>query len=148
MNQTTTEHCIDICNKLLRGERSAVETYNQAIERHADSTVRPELERIRMDHQEAVSRLSQSVREMGGVPDEGSGAWGVFARGVQAAANLFGAESAVSNLQNGEQHGRSDYEDALSDEEVMPEHKAMIRDELLPRTQRHIATLERLEDQA
>jgi uncharacterized protein (TIGR02284 family) len=148
MNETTTEHCIDVCNRLLRGERSAVETYNQAIERFTDSPARPELERIRTEHHEAVNRLIQSVREMGGTPDESSGSWGVFARGVQGAANLFGAGSAVSNLQNGEEHGRSDYEDALQDEDVMPEHKAMIRDELLPRIQRHISTLERLEDYA
>lgn len=148
MNDTTTEHCIDVCNRLLRGERSAVETYNLAIERHPESPARPDLERIRMDHQDSVNRLAQNVRQMGGVPDDDSGAWGMFARGVQSAANLFGAESAVSNLQNGEEHGRNDYEDALEDEDVMPDCKAMIREELLPRVQRHIATLERLEDRA
>jgi hypothetical protein len=36
-SQTTmsdTEHCIKVCNSLLRGEISAVETYDKAIEKY------------------------------------------------------------------------------------------------------------------
>ena len=140
-----TEHCIKVCNQLLRGERSAVETYDQAIKKHGDSPVIAELTRIREEHVQSVSRLQDSVRQMGGQPDGDSGAWGAFAKTIQGTSNLFGAESAVASLQRGEEHGRSDYEDALADPKVMDTSKAMIRDELLPRVHRHIATLERLE---
>ncbi len=142
-----TEKCIKTCNSLLRGELSAVETYNQAIEKHAGTAATSELMRIRDEHRQAVSRLTTNVREMGGQPDTDSGAWGAFSNAIQGAANLFGAESAISSLQRGEEHGRNDYRDALEDEHVMESCKNMIRTELLPATESHIATLERLEEQ-
>lgn len=139
------EHCIKVCNSLLRGELSAVEAYDQAISKHADNTGASELHRIRDEHATAVSRLRENVREMGGTPEADSGAWGLFAKTIQSAANLFGRGSALESLQQGEEQGRRDYESALKDEEVLPGCKVLIRDELLPGTQRHIATLERLE---
>jgi uncharacterized protein (TIGR02284 family) len=142
-----TEKCINTCNRLLRGELSAVETYNQAIEKHPATSATSELTRIRDEHRQAVSRLTANVREMGGEPDTDSGAWGAFSNAVQGAANLFGAESAVASLQRGEEHGRNDYLDALDSEHVMEGCKNMIRTELLPATDSHIATLERLEEQ-
>jgi hypothetical protein len=147
MNQTN-EKCIEVCNSLLRGELSAVETYGQAIEKHAASPVAEELRRLRIEHTQAAERLSANVRSMGGVPDTGSGAWGAFAATVQGTANLFGPGSAIESLQRGEESGRKDYQDALVDDDVMPECKTMIREELLPRTIAHIAALETLSQKA
>lgn len=138
------ERCIDICNSLLRGELSAIETYDHAIDKYAGSPAADELRRIRAEHNESAVRLAANVREMGGQPQTGSGAWGVFANAVQAAANLFGKESAIESLQRGEQMGCKDYENAMRDEDVMPDCRLMIRDELLPRTKRHVADLEML----
>lgn len=142
----TIDHCISVCNKLLRGEISAVETYDQAIDKHADSFAASELQRIRSEHKNAVDRLSMNVREMGGEPDTTSGAWGTFANAVQGAANMFGEESAIKGLKSGEENGRDDYQEALRDDEVLPETKNMIREELLPATISHISALERLEE--
>lgn len=150
MNTTypKNDHCIDVCNSLLRGELSAVETYTQAIERYHDHPVIAELQQIRGEHAQSAARLTENVRAMGGKPNEDSGAWGVFAKAVQGAANLFGAGSAIESLESGEKSGRADYGDALEDSEVMPECKTMIRNELLPRVERHIATLNRLSEVA
>lgn len=142
---TTTEECIKVCNSLLRGELSAVETYDQALEKYADTPEALELSRIRSDHSLAAGRLAASVREMGGEPDKDSGAWGTFANAVQGTANLFGEGSALESLQRGEEKGRSDYQDALSNDHVMPEHKLMIREELLPSVMNHIAALDALQ---
>ncbi len=142
---TTHDHCIDICNKLLRGERSAVETYDKAISKYGDEPLLDELSRIRADHQHAVTVLTQNVRSMGGTPEDGAGAWGAFANLVQGAANLFGADSALEALQNGEKSGRTDYQGALDDDEVLPECKALISSELLPLVEEHIVTLESLQ---
>ncbi len=139
------DQCLSICNKLLRGERSAVETYDKAIAKHGNDPVLEELRRIRRDHAEAVDVLTENVRSMGGEPDSGSGLWGAIANTVQAAANLMGADSALEALQSGEKTGRADYESALDDDEVMPECKEMIRSRLLPKTIGHIGTLERLQ---
>ena len=142
----STEACIRVCNSLLRGELSAVETYSLAINRYSGKPAVTELQRIRTEHALSAARLSQNVREMGGTPEEDSGAWGVFAKAVQGAANLFGADSALESLQRGEEKGRSDYEAALVNDEVMAAHKEVISSELLPRINHHIATLERLEE--
>jgi uncharacterized protein (TIGR02284 family) len=142
------EHCIKVCNSLLRGELSAVETYNRAIEKHPDSPVVDELRRIRAEHTRAANLLSESVREMGGEPEKDSGAWGMITNAIQGTANLFGPESAVESLQKGEEIGRHDYEEALRDDDVMGTCKTMIREELLPQTVSHIASLERLEQVA
>lgn len=142
----TNSACIDVCNKLLRGELSAVETYSLAINRYVGKPAATELQRIRSEHALSAATLSQNVRDMGGTPTEDSGAWGAFAKTVQSAANLFGAESAISSLQTGEEHGRDDFEAALKNDDVMPECKEMIQSELLPRIHHHIATLQRLEE--
>jgi len=139
-----SEHCIEVCNSLLRGELSAIETYGQAIHKFTDTRALDELRRIRTEHIESAHRLSTSVREMGGTPETSSGAWGTLATTVQGAANLFGTGSAMESLQRGEEMGRNGYEEAMRDDGVMPEMKVMIRDELLPSTGRHIAALERL----
>ena len=150
MNTTTTnettEECIERCNKLLRGERSAVETYRSAIEKYPDHPVTGELEAICEEHMDSVNLLEQSIRDMGGNPDMSSGAWGVFANAVQQAANLFGEESAIENLQNGEEKGADDYRDAIESGELMPNCEELYRDILLPRIEKHLKTLDRLED--
>ena len=114
MQATTThteslEDCIETCNKMLRGERSAVETYDMAIDKFASDPVIEKLSAIRNDHAKSVADLEKNVIEMGGVPDRDSGAWGEFAQLVQAAANLIGEQSAVTSLKQGEEKGQSDY---------------------------------------
>lgn len=146
MNTKINQSCIDVCNSLLRGEISAVETYRKAIEKYPDTPATSELIRIQSEHSKSVNRLAGNVRDMGGIPDNDSGAWGVFTKAVQSSANLLGAESAIESLQRGEEHGRNDYHSALDNEDVMDTCKALIREELLPRVENHIIALERLED--
>lgn len=139
-----TQHCIDVCNRLLRGELSAVETYNRAIEKFSTEPEVVGLSRIRDEHLRSVNRLEENVRGMGGHPDMDSGTWGTFAKAIQSTANLFGENSAVCTLRTGEKSGCEDYERALEDEDVLPECKEMIRAELLPRVQGHIDALGRI----
>lgn len=144
LNTSRVDHCIKVCNGLLRGELSAADAYGQAIDKHRDSPGIEELRRIRAEHVSAASRLNANVREMGGEPERDAGAWGIFATAVQGAANLFGTDSAVESLKQGEQFGLRDYEAALVDDEVMPDCKALISEQLLPPVRQHIAALEQL----
>ncbi len=79
---------------------------------------------------------------MGGTPSTDSGAWGVFAKANQGVAKIFGESSALEGLRKGEEHGLREYTEALVDDDVMLACKEMIRNELLPRTQRHLDTLD------
>jgi uncharacterized protein (TIGR02284 family) len=138
------EKCIDICNGLLRGEISALETYDQALEKFANEPEAADLRLIKSDHQESVNRLRENIKSMGGTPSKDSGAWGTFAKAVQGSATLFGQNAALTALKKGEEQGRSSYEDALEQDEVMTECKSMIKDELLPRQLQHISQIEEL----
>lgn len=145
----TTDHsdpCIKVCNGLLRGELSAVETYSQAIEKFPGSAVVETLREIRSEHSLSASRLSSNVRDMGGEPEKNSGPWGIFATAIQGTANLFGAGSAMESLKKGEEAGHKDYLAALLNDDVMEDCKNMIRNELMPPLMNHIATLDNLEE--
>jgi uncharacterized protein (TIGR02284 family) len=142
------EHCIDVCNRLLRGERSAIETYDKAIEKYASEPAAETLRRIRDEHAWAVTALEENVRSTGGEPEGEAGAWGAFANTVQSTANLFGTNSALEALETGEKAGKSDYESALEDEDVTSECKQVIRSTLLPKVNEHIGTLNQLQEAA
>ncbi|WP_411846548.1 DUF2383 domain-containing protein [Roseibacillus persicicus] len=140
------EECIDVCNGLLRGEISAVETYEKALEKFDEVSEVTLLTEMRKSHQQSVQRLKANVVSMGGTPSTDSGAWGAFAKTVQSAAGLLGENAAITALIQGEEHGINDYKSALENDDVMPECKEMIRNELLPRAQTNKRTLESLRD--
>lgn len=143
-SHTLNQDCIDVCNRLLRGELSAAETYRQTIGKFEADPAAATLRQILSEHEYAAELLRNNVIEMGGEPSTDSGAWGAFANSIQGVAKVFGESSALKGLQQGEEHGLDDYEDALEDDDVMPGCKELIRSELLPRTRRHIDTLQGL----
>jgi uncharacterized protein (TIGR02284 family) len=135
---------IDTLNSLLRGEIAATETYQQALAKVGDGTGAAELRRIHEEHRDAANTLRQHVHQHGGKPDQGSGAWGKFAKAIEGAAKLFGNTAALKALKEGEEKGASDYEAALKDEELSMDCKSLITTKLLPQTRSHIPVLDRL----
>lgn len=138
------EKCVKVCNSLLRGELSAIETYEQAIEKFSQGPEAVLLRDIKSDHIRSVNTLKDHIRKLGGEPSSDSGAWGTFAKAVEGGAQLLGENSALAALKQGEEHGRSQYESAIEDEDVMNNFKPIIRTELLPRQVQHIRQLESL----
>jgi uncharacterized protein (TIGR02284 family) len=145
MNDNNIQSCVDTCNKLLRGELSAVNTYNQAIEKFSGSRVADILVELRSEHEQSVRDLREHVSSMGGVPDSDSGPWGTFASAVEGTAKVLGESASLTALIEGEKHGINEYEEALGDPEVMDEAKDSIRDRLLPRLLDHVVVLEDLQ---
>ena len=139
-----TQSCLDTCNKLLRGELSAVKTYNQAIEKFSGSREGEILVGLRGEHEQSVRELSEHVSAMGGTPDSDSGPWGGFAAAVEGTAKMLGESAALKALIQGEKHGINEYDDALGDPEVMDEAKNSIREHLLPRLLDHVVVMEGL----
>lgn len=134
----------DALNSLLRGELSAVETYEQAMTKFEDHAVIAHLQRIRDEHAEAVQVLRERVLHFGAEPSESSGPWGTFAAAVTGTAKVFGPATALSALRQGEEHGINEYEDALKNEDVEAGCKDAIRARLLPRCRHHVEELNRL----
>lgn len=146
MKTSQSEECINICNRLLRGEISAIETYTQAIDQFKDEPEVSLLEDLRRDHIASANRLRENVHSMGGEPSNDSGIWGTWAKAVEGTARLAGNTAALKALQEGEEHGESEYEAALENDDVWASCKDMIRTELRPRQVRHIAMVRRLVD--
>jgi rubrerythrin len=136
------EKCIDVCNSLLRGEISAIETYQQAIEKFDQGSEAVKLQEIKSNHIESARILEEHIRKLGGEPVDHSGIWGMFAKAVEGGAKLFGENSALSALKQGEETGRSQYESAIDNEDVMSDFKPVIKSELLPRQIQHIEQLD------
>jgi hypothetical protein len=134
-------------NALLRGERAAYETYQQALDRLRTDRAVPDLRHIQQEHREAMEALGNQVRLFNGEPEGGSGTWGACARLVEGTATWFGRAAALRALREGEKLGARDYRRALSDEKVPAASKEFIRTTLLPRTQGHVAALDRLLNQ-
>lgn len=134
---------IEPLNRLLRGELSAVETYQQAIKRVSDSSAVLELKRISTEHQQAVGLLRDHIREFGGIADESSGAWGVWAKAVEGTATVFGETAALKALKEGEEHGLKEYQAIMDDPDLIPELKSLLTERLKLRQKEHIETLNR-----
>ena len=129
-------------NSLLRGEISAVQTYDQGIRELADEHGREaaELRRIAQEHGEHAQELRARVRALGGEPDDSAGTWGGLVQAVEGASRLFGGKSALKTLREGEEHGLRDYRDALS--ELDAESRRLVQDVLLPAQLLHIQALD------
>ena len=139
----TTSNGNDILNRLLRGELAATATYQQALAKVGNEPRATDLRRLHDEHRTAANELRQHIHHHGGKPDQGSGAWGAWAKTVEGAAKIFGDAAAVKALKEGEEHGVKDYEDALADANLPGDCKDLIRNRLLPQTRSHIPVLDR-----
>jgi hypothetical protein len=126
-----SKQTIDQLNSFLRGELSAVETYEMALDKlDAGSPARSELEACLASHRDRVQMLRDAIIMTGGEPSEGSGPWGVFAKVVEGGARVFGDKAAIAALEEGEDHGLEDYKDDLDDLDT--EARRLVTDRLLP----------------
>ncbi len=140
----TVEERTALLNSLLRGELSAVETYEQALVQLANEPGAADLQRIAEEHRQAAEALRRHIVERGGKPSADSGAWGTVVRTVEGAARLLGNSSTLQVLRTGEEHGVNSYESTLQDQHMDEECKQLIRSTLLPQTQAHLPVLDRL----
>jgi uncharacterized protein (TIGR02284 family) len=148
MTMTAVEERTQTLNKLLRGELSAVETYDQALAKVGDDVGGSALRDIARQHRHAADTLREHVVRFGGDPATGSGAWGAFASAVMGTAKVFGNQSAWEALKQGEEHGVNQYESALDDENLPQECRDLISTSLLPAQRRHIAALDSIQNAA
>lgn len=111
-----TKSSVDKLNEFLRGEMSAVETYQMALDKiEGTSAARDELIVNLKSHQDRVIALQDSIVALGGTPAKSSGPWGAFARLVEGAAKVLGEKAAIDALEEGEDHGLKDYRKDLNE---------------------------------
>src|SRR5688572_29650444 len=107
---TNNDQTVDQLNSFLRGELSAVETYRQALSKIENAAHRSTLEQCSRSHQSRVEWLQQEIQRRGGAPAKDSGIWGSFAKAVEGTAKAFGEKAAIAALEEGEDHGKDDYQ--------------------------------------
>ena len=95
-------------NALLRGEISAVETYNQAI-KHLTNQRFDDLIANRNCHSKRVALLRTTILGHGGVPNATSGIWGSFTKLVEQGAALISTKTVIAALEEGEDRGVAQY---------------------------------------
>ncbi|MFO0850550.1 MAG: demethoxyubiquinone hydroxylase family protein [Gemmataceae bacterium] len=133
----------DKLNSLLRGELSAIETYEQGIQKlEKYPAAAQELRRVRDEHREHARVLREHVSKHGGTPAESSGVWGSFTAAVTGAAAVLGPETTIAALKRGEEVGIADYERAIDQPTLPAECKELIAARLLPRSRDHLASLD------
>lgn len=124
----------DKLNECLRGEISAMETYELALRSVTHIELSHALRQLHDSHERRVTSLRRRLRGIGAEQSYTSGAWGAFARIVQRGADLFGDKAAMAALEEGEDHGLRLYSQNL--ENVDEATREFIRMELLPDQQR------------
>ena len=126
-----TKSSIEQLNSFLRGEMSAVETYQMALEKLDEiSSARDELLINLKSHQDRVAMLQDAILALGGTPAESSGPWGALAKIVEGTAKVLGEKTAIAALEEGEDHGLKDY--TADVDKLDPQHRDMVVHDLLP----------------
>jgi uncharacterized protein (TIGR02284 family) len=142
--ETTTENDIKQLNSFLRGELSAVETYDQCIDKVDDPTVADPMRLLRESHRARSAALSDEVQRLGGEPATSSGVWGAVTKALEGSAKLFGTKAAVSVLEEGEDHGKESYAKNLDN--LTADTQNFIRVSIYPEQQRSHDVLNALEN--
>src|SRR6266540_4579784 len=132
--QTSTnkkESVVDALNELLRGELSAVESYDKALPA-VDNQPRmgADLRTCRASHEARAERLRAAILQIGGEPSHEAGAWGAFAKTVTTGARTLGVKAVISTLEEGEDHGLKEYKEAIP--HLDPGLQRLVSDELYP----------------
>jgi uncharacterized protein (TIGR02284 family) len=132
--ENPNEKDLDRLNSFLQGELSAVETYRQCIEKMDDPLITTQLRQLLQSHEVRAQKLSQKIRTLGGTPPTSSGVWGTFAKLVEGGAALFGKASAISTLEEGEDHGKKQY--ARDVAELSPSLRTFVEQDIIPEQRR------------
>jgi hypothetical protein len=120
---------VDRFNSFLRGEMAAVEAYRVALGRVKDELVKVQLEECIHSHQRRVDMIRTRIHQIGGLPTESSGVWGLFTKTAELGAEVFGQKLAIDLLEQGENFGVRDYERHL--EGLDRDSRAFVEQELL-----------------
>ena len=134
---------ISSLDKMLRGEISAVETYDMALKQTKNFAIESDLSQLKATHSAAVAVLRAFIIENGGAPSESSGAWGLWARVVEQVASILGDLTMLKSLKEGEEHGVNDYNKVLEDESVTFKTKETLK-KIAFQGQKNIQCLDRL----
>lgn len=127
---------------LLAGEISAVESYQQAIQKVKDTELISTLEQCRNSHAVRIMMLRECLQNLGVIPSESAGVWGWFAQLVEGGATIVSDQAAIATLTAGEYFGLDQYRKTMNS--VDPESWKIIQKEVIPRQEQTYAVISAL----
>lgn len=125
---------IDKLQECLRSELSAVETYEAALKGFTHVGLHNKLQEILASHARRTELLGERIKRAGVEPSRSSGVWGMFAKALQAGADLLGDRTAIAALEEGEDRDLELYTEGMADCDA--ETRRIVDTELLPEQQR------------
>lgn len=120
-------------NGLLRGECSARDTYQIAIDK-LGSDAPGQLFDCLNSHRLRCELLSERILELRGEPVESGGVWGAFAHLFASGAAMFGRKAIYTALEEGEAHGLAQYRGLL--DQLDTASQRLVEQDLLPEQHR------------
>ena len=133
---------IEALNQILRGELSAVEAYEQALEKLSEEPERTRLKDFLDSHMKNVEYWERQVATESIKPDTSSGPWGFVVEAFVGTAKLFGNTTTLMALEQGEEHGLNEYKSLLGNPEIDETDKRYIRSTIIPELERHLVSIE------
>jgi len=131
-------------NRILRGEISAVEAYNQILEKINTEPEKTRLMEFKKFHEEQVQHWKQQVKSRGVEPDTDSGPWGYVVKTFVGAAKILGENPTLAVLEQGEDYGLSEYRELLENKQVSHTHKEYVKNIAIPNLELHINSMKSL----
>src|SRR5688572_3944499 len=114
-------------DELIRGEMSAVKSFDTVLEKVKNMNEREKLSAMRQDHMHAVEVLRRYAGPDLQEDIQSAGVWGAFTQAFTKSAKVFGDVAAMKALKVGEEHGVEEYKEALEDNTISYELKQIIR---------------------
>ncbi len=122
-----------VLNGLLRGEYSARDTYQVAIDK-LGSDAPAQLFDCLNSHRLRGEFLSERILELRGEPAESGGVWGAFTHLFASGAAIFGRKAIYAALEEGEEHGLAQYRSTLDQLDAVSQR--LVEQDLLPEQHR------------
>jgi len=125
---------VEKLQEYLRGELSAVETYEIALKSVSHVGLHGKLQELLASHGRRAERLRDRIERFGVEPSRSTGVWGAFAKAIQAGADLLGDRTAIATLEEGEDRVVKLYTERL--DACDADTRKLVSTELLPEQQR------------
>ena len=143
MTSSTVSTTKEVLEELLRVELSACETYRAAIVDAGNAQHAPYLVDLAREHETAVGSIRSmlaALHDRGETPEPGR--LGTVLRLVEKAAALFGEGATLRALGAGERALLGYLDTLLEHETLLPQARALLRDDLAPGVRRrcHVLT--------
>ena len=131
----TSDHDLSVLNSLITTTIDSADGFERAAEDASSGQFKQMFEEFGRERRQCVSRLQETVRSLGGTPnDDGSLTAGVHRRWLDLRDALTGAddEAIIAEVERGEDYIKGKYEEALADTDLSTTAMSAIREAFQP----------------